>query len=306
MDSATLVLTALIAIVIVLQIALMVMVSNLKKSKKEEALSERPASGEQRDFRRQREQDNRFQRRPPNDNRPKPAQAPAQQNGDQVERSLRDINLRLKNAEKDQEKERQRIKDTIQAPPQQQQRRPEGQRPRGERDDHFRRGGDRDRGRHGYDRNRGSGGSHGGRDDRSRGNYDSREGRPGQGGQNPVPTAPVMPPASEAPEAVLPVVEKPVEQGFETVTPPESGENLQHGRRFAVKRRVLGAEEDQSESSESAASQNEAPTEAAQGFSEAQQPQSKEQKPEPGNEKAPDKDEGDGESYSSGPISFGR
>jgi len=80
------------------------------------------------------------------DQRPKPFTPPEPQPVDHVEKSLRDINLRLKNAERDQENARKQIKDVV-STPQNSQRRPDqnNNRPNRGRDDDFRR---RDRDRH--------------------------------------------------------------------------------------------------------------------------------------------------------------
>jgi hypothetical protein len=300
LDSASLVMAALL-VTIVLQIVLIVLVLDLKKKKKNETVVETPATPDQRDFRKPKEPDNRFNRRPPHEHKIKPAVAQGQ-NIDQVERSLRDINLRLKNAEKDQEKERRRIKDTISpsSSSPSSSRRFDNHKPR-ERDDRFRRN---DRPRHDYQQNRPSDSSQGFREEKnvSKNNFEAQEKRPPQF-QSPAPIAPVAPIASvapivSAPEIPTTIIEKAFEPVFETPDMlPETKENLQHGRKVAVKRRVLNLEENQSAESSEGVVTAPSPDLVAEPKMEAQITSAP---------SAAGPSQAEDESLASGPISFGR
>jgi hypothetical protein len=240
-DSAPIVLTASV-LMIILQIILIVLVLD-KKKKAKVITEEKPVHHEIKDPKKPRENENRFTRRPPLEQRVKPAPAPAQ-NPDQMERSLRDINLRLKNAERDQEKERRRIKDTIGNGPQQ--KRGDFSRPR-DRNEGFR------------------------RNERPRQDFQQRQAsepqKPIVREEMPIKPAPVsaapvdeqkeikpivsvIPANNPSPIAPVELKAKPSDSAFE-IEPIEieNSENLQHGRKFAVKRRVLKAE-DQEEKSE--------------------------------------------------------
>jgi|GEM_PF-1395230 hypothetical protein len=227
---------------IILQIVLIILVLDTKKKTKfepkEKPLTQAP---EIRDARKPREQENRFSsRRPPLDQRTKPSPAAAPiQNVDPVERSLRDINLRLKNAERDQEKERRRIKDTIATP---QQKRNDFSKPR-ERNEGFRRN---DRPRQDYAQQR---------------PVPVREERPIneikeiKTPPSPSVVAAVVQPAAPPfvapplpPQVPVNPIVKPADPVFELeVSNSIDKENLQHGRKVMVKRRVLKAEEEQIE-----------------------------------------------------------
>jgi len=232
-EVATLVLTAS-AITLVLQIVSIALIVDTRKKLKNEPELERPAAPEVSEVKKQREAENRFARKPQQElrNRPAPAQP---QNVDQVERSLRDINLRLKNAERDQEKERKRIKDAI-APSGQGPRKFDQQKPR-ERDEGFRRN---DRPRHDFHQNRNSDAPRQQRDDRNipRNSFEVKD--PAPAPQPPVVAAKPIPPAPPAP--AVHVSPEPV---FETAAASmEQKENLQHGRKVMVKRRILNLEEE--------------------------------------------------------------
>lgn len=235
-EVATLVLTAS-AITLVLQIVSIALIVDTRKKLKNEPELERPAAPEVSEVKKQREAENRFARKPQQEQRNRPA--PAQpQNVDQVERSLRDINLRLKNAERDQEKERKRIKDTI-APsgPGQGPRKFDQQKPR-ERDEGFRRN---DRQRHDFHQNRNPDAPRQQRDDRNipRNSFEVKE-PAAPAPQPPVVAAKPIPPAPIA--AAVQVSPEPV---FETTAASmEQKENLQHGRKVMVKRRILNLEEE--------------------------------------------------------------
>ena len=244
---APLVITASV-LTIILQIVLIILVLDTKKKptldSKEKPLS--AAAPEIRDARKPREHENRFSnRRPPFDQHVKPSPAstvPAPiQNADPVERSLRDINLRLKNAERDQEKERRRIKETIATPPQ---KRNDFSKPR-ERNEGFRRN---DRPRQDFSQQR-----------PTEPPKPVREERPSVPFSEPreIKTTPpviAIPPQPEVsplppPAPALPIV-KPADPVFEMdVSNPVDKENLQHGRKTMVKRRVLKAEDEQNEDS---------------------------------------------------------
>ena len=71
LDSASIVLTALVIITIVLQSILIVLVLDLKKRRKSEIQEEKTAIYEQRDFRKQRDTDNRFARKYPSEQKAK-------------------------------------------------------------------------------------------------------------------------------------------------------------------------------------------------------------------------------------------
>ena len=302
LDSASIVLTALVIITIVLQSILIVLVLDLKKRRKSEIQEEKTAIYEQRDFRKQRDTDNRFARKYPSEQKAKstPQQS---QNIDQVERSLRDINLRLKNAERDQEKERKRIKDAMTTSSQ---RRFDHQKQR-ERGDHFRRN---ERPRHEFQHNRPADSPRNQREDNypSKNYFEAREKKanpnvPNKMPDAPAPGAPVTPP----PEVAAPAATKIPEPVFETSMPiPETKENLQHGRKFSVKRRMLNLEENQPVQQAESASENG----DVQESSISPEKQSPKRVHEPNFEVrdtnvAEPPDEGK-ESFVSGPISFGR
>jgi hypothetical protein len=207
---------------------------------------EKPALPEIPDIRKQREHENRFNnRRPPHDQRTKPSpsvsvSAPPVQNVDPMERSLRDINLRLKNAERDQEKERRRIKETIATPPQ---KRNDFNKPR-ERNEGFRRN---DRPRQEYAQQRFS-------EPPLRPVRDERPSVPfSEPKEISTPPLPTISAVSAQPVAPPPPPIKPVVKSADPVFEMEVSnsvdkENLQHGRKTMVKRRILKAEDEQTES----------------------------------------------------------
>jgi hypothetical protein len=300
-DVASIVITAF-TITIVLQIVLIVLVLDLRKKRKIETPQEKPAVTEQGDFRKQKEWENRFARKTPHEHKTK--SAPMQgQNIDQVERSLRDINLRLKNAEKDQEKERRRIKDTLSSPPS---RRFDHQKPR-ERDDHFRRN---DRGRQDFQQNRSAESFRNPREEKisSKNNFDTREKKIDLPLQNLAPAAPTAAaPIAAPPEVAAPVAEKNPEPVFETSSaPPETKENLQHGRKFSVKRRVLGLEENQPNEQEKSALNNAGASQPSVASEKQLPEQVQEPKLEVKETNGAEPSQDGNESYAAGPIRFGR
>jgi hypothetical protein len=248
MDSATLVLSAL-AIIIILQIVLIVLIVRGRKTAEKPApVAVPPASNDSRDPGKRRD-DNRFNKRPMMDQRPKPFVRSEPQPVDRMETSLRDINLRLKNAERDQENARKNIRDVI-APPQNSQRRPDQNngRPNRGRDDDFRRRDRNNRPQGGQfrDRNRGP------EADRSRGPEADRPQQPIAFASQPAiantPSAaappPVMPPLREPAQNPQPsiAVSQPVMAKEPLAVVPENTEVL-HGRKVLVRRRIISPEE---------------------------------------------------------------
>jgi hypothetical protein len=303
-DLAPIVITASIVIV-VLQIFLIKLILDMKKEKPEPISPEKPAFPDQRDFKRQRETENRFVKKsfPEHKTKPLPVQH-QNQNTDHVERSLRDINLRLKNAEKDQEKERKRIKDSIShsSSP----RKFDNQRPR-ERDDHFRKN---DQSRQMYQQNRNDS-PRPPREDASllKNQLENRFQKPNEG----IMPTPLVTPATESVSSAQKGIEtastfneKPIEPVLETQSIlPETTDNLHHGRKVLVKRRILNVEENHvNESEEANASKN---SDAVQQEMPEQQIPEKVVDSKPETEKAAANESNDADGfYSAGPISFGR
>jgi hypothetical protein len=252
------------ALVLVLQIIILVLIAGTRKSiagLKTAPQPAQPAIERERPPRR----DNDFRRndrRPFNDQKQRPQQQPQSQQQppagasqapaeEGIEKSLRDINLRLKNAERDQEFARRRMQENLSRDPQR------------NRDDRNR---DRNRPHGGRDRND----RHGNRDHR-RGNWhdrqdqrrDHRQDRP----MSPAPQGPAAPlsaeptPASEplfeakAPVVLEPMISAPAQEAPVVANDQDqssadygSEEGLQHGRKIIVKRRPLSTEESSGES----------------------------------------------------------
>lgn len=255
--------------VVILQIITIAKVSSLKKtvSDQGEKVGQLVSSAEKaqqerkdRDFR------NQNNRRPGNDNRPprtsqpqsQQAQTPAAGSVDTVEKSLRDINLKLKNAERDQEFARRKVHENLSKDQNQNQNQNPNRREmrgdrseRGERGD--RRGGNRDRdNRHGngQDRNR---------DNRDRDNRDRRNNnwQERNKSREPLSFDTSAGNTEEKPELenqnvmIQDQVQSPIQEPIqntsapiESVSAPDStqddnDENLQHGRKILVKRRML-------------------------------------------------------------------
>jgi hypothetical protein len=242
MDLAPIVITASAIIIILQVISIVLIIGSRKTVVKPEAAGVNPVNNDNRDFRKRRDE-NRFNKRPPIDQRQRPFTPPPQQPQavDTVEKSLRDINLRLKNAERDQESARRKIKDVIQNPQNQQdpQRRfdQNNNRPNRGRDDDFRRR-DRDRDRH----NRPHGGHFRDRDQ----NRGPEPLRPQSEAAAPVSAqaaVPVIPPSMEAARPQNPVAAQPVVEKKEPIAiVPENTEVL-HGRKVLVRRRIITNEE---------------------------------------------------------------
>jgi hypothetical protein len=223
------------AIVLVLQIVSLAQIAGIRKSL-QAPKDVRPAPPQQGDrfekrppdFRRQ----DRHDRRPYPDQRPQQQAAPASTPIDPVEKSLRDINLRLKSAEREQESARRKIQDNFSG----------GDQPRN-RDDRDRNRGNRDRN---YQRNP------------RRDNWQDRNRSGGIQQQQPAPSG--LPqqqrtePFVEKKETVVPAPESPapVQQSLPAavqntgdagvsagVSDFSADQNSQHGRNFIVKRRML-------------------------------------------------------------------
>jgi len=243
MELATTVLIASSVVVLILQIITIAMVVGLKNKVKGLA-EEKPAPSQGGERHDRRDQDFRRNRRP-QEQRPGNKPQVTSPVADPVEKSLRDINLRLKNAERDQEFARKRMNESFQK---------DGRRD-GDRDR------DRDRGGRGRD-NRGRDHRRDGRDnrDRRRGNWQENrrdfQPRPNTG-------TPIFgnPQSTETPQAetTFEVAQKneqpqqtpviPVNEEIRHDTPDLSvtdlgvaDENLQHGRKILVKRRALNGE----------------------------------------------------------------
>jgi hypothetical protein len=267
MDLAPIVITALAIIIILQIISIILMVKGKKAVVKPEPAGIVPVSNDNRDFRKKRE-DNRFNKRPVIDQRERPFVPPQPQPVDHVEKSLRDINLKLKNAERDQESARRKIRDVIQNPQNPQQNPPRrfeqnNNRPNKGRDDDFRRRDNRDR------NSRPQGGQFRDRDQ----NRGPENIRPQAEQVAPVSapvslpvSAPVLPPLMEPARPQNPVAAKPVVERKEPLAiVPENTEVL-HGRKVLVRRRILTAEE------QALAAKNALATVAASDSSQSSQP----------------------------------
>ena len=254
MDVATIVLTAS-AITLVLQIIVIVLVLDTRKKFNQGLHEEKPSSLDPRDMRKPKDVGSRTIGKPPQDHKNRAPVPP--HNIEHVERSLRDINLRLKNAERDQEKERQRIKDTLSPtlPKKYDPRKPK------ERDDNFRRN---DRPRHEFHQHRNAEPQRQQREERGflKNNHDVRERIVPSVIQPPDATAAIAPPPPPLPQP-------PAEPVFEALkSQPEIAENLQHGRKFIVKRRILSLEEEKANGQNDAepiAAASPSPNSAGQG-----------------------------------------
>ena len=223
-DIATIVISAS-AVIVILQIILLALVLNIKSKLAGMAIEKKIASetthAPREPRRNQRPSDRPRQGR---NQPPRQPSAPRPQENDPTDKSLRDINLRLKNAERDQEKARRRVQESLSN-----KREPREPRERGNRREDFRRprrGGERDR-----------------RPNSSRSQRFKRGGQPAPSASAPPappqtsqPEKPAAPPeASQAPNPTL-------EVNIPNVEPPQTPnteEQIQHGRFTGVKRRVL-------------------------------------------------------------------
>jgi hypothetical protein len=187
-------------------------------------------------------------RRPEKRNFPEPRarleRAPAEPEitvpaADPVEKSLRDINMRLKHAERDQETARKRIQD-----PSSRGEHPRGEGGRGDRNDRDRRGGHRDRGRD-RDRDRDRDGQRNGRRDNWQDR--SRSGATQSGSESEASELPREPITGTIPprDIVAPSQEAAAPQ-TDIVADYTAEENLQHGRKIMVRRRMLSGDAPQS------------------------------------------------------------
>ena len=280
-------LSIITALVLVLQIITLVLIARTRKSISglktapppiPPAIDRDRPRGRDNDFRRHDRRpfhDQKQRPQPqPHPQQPSPAgTSPAAPADEGIEKSLRDINLRLKNAERDQESARRRMQENM---PRDQQR---------FRDDRNRDDRDRNRPRGGRDRND----RFGNRDNR-RGNWQDRQDQRRQDRPMPstpqgvtTPTAaavPVEDPVFEVknplvlePTATVQAQETPLVAGDQDQSSGDygSGEGLQHGRKIFVKRRPLSTDE-----SSDAPSQNSgdsaSPAQAAQPRPEEETP----------------------------------
>lgn len=224
MDSATL---AFVALGFLIQIIILLVVlttrNSLAKIEKKLSQPERPAEGrpERPDFRSRRREEPS-----PRPDRPRPVERAVPAPVASVDKSLRDINLRLKSAERDQDQARKDVKAVA----------PESGAPRRyERDSRDNRGGQRS-------------GPGPRRDDRPPREYNRRpegEARP----PAPIAPRPQLAPVVEAKEPVSSLLAPVIEQAAPIVTQPIAIEpesnslDFQHGRKVTVKRRTLTNEE---------------------------------------------------------------
>lgn len=251
MELVPLIAVIISAVVLLLQIISLKRISGMRKSISElpesRAAQPTPARGDQLekrdgDFR-------RHERRPFHEQRPRQPQtqpeapsSPSAPPADQVEKSLRDINLRLKNAERDQESARRRVQENF----------PRGGGGGGEhrqrnRDDRDHRG-NRDR-----DRNR----DFGNKNQRFDNWRDRNKPAPSQSQQQsqvaPVPQTNAAPPFEQKEPVAPPEVQTTRQPAFDQQFTPEttaaggpdlapsdfSANDLEHGRKIIIKRRPL-------------------------------------------------------------------
>jgi hypothetical protein len=228
-------------LVLVLQIITLVLIGKTRKSLSGLKTAPQTAPSNERDRYGKRDFESRHhEKRNFQDQKPRhlfqqshSAQSSPPVNDDVKEQSLRDINLRLKNAERDQESARRRLQERLPG---------EGYQNRN------------DRGRNkGRDRNH----RHGNRDHR-RGNWQDRRDRQDhnkpQASQRPVPTAitlpaPIEEPVFEQKNSIAPDTVAPQVVTQDRIAEPDmqpvdfsSEEGLQHGRKIIVKRRPLKEE----------------------------------------------------------------
>jgi hypothetical protein len=283
-------LSIITALVLVLQIITLVLIARTRKSITGLKTAPQPIPPAiDRDRPRGRDNDfRRHDRRPFHDQKQRPQPQPQHQQpspagtspaapaDEGIEKSLRDINLRLKNAERDQESARRRMQENM---PRDQQR---------NRDDRNRDDRDRNRPRGGRDRN-----DRFGNRDHRRGNWQDRQDQRRDRQDRPMPstpqglTTPTAAAAEPAGESLFEVKNPMVLEPTATVQAQEaptvasnqdqssadygSEEGLQHGRKIIVKRRPLSTDE-----SSDAPSQNSgdsaSPAQAAQSSPEEETP----------------------------------
>lgn len=238
-------------IVVILQIITIALVVGTRKMVRDQVGKASPAlsndkSGDRkdRDFRNQ-------NRRPAQDQRPKQPTQNTTNTGsvDTVEKSLRDINLKLKNAERDQDFARRRVQENFSK---------DQNRRHNNNNDRNNRGGNRDNRDHrNNDRNR----------DRRNGNWQDRNNRSRELPGTNQPSLSTL--SEENPNLenlnALPTQEQVINQQQEPVTQAQVGsttpdivpndfnsDELQHGRKIMVKRRLLKEEEEQQSDGSSA------------------------------------------------------
>jgi hypothetical protein len=292
---------AIIAIVLVLQVITLVQIAGLRKALRElkeikAAPAPVPAPSPDR-FERKGGDFRRHEKRPYQDQRPRsqpqnqaPAATPPAAAADPVETSLRDINLRLKNAERDQDFARKKIQENLGVDREQH---PRGHDRSDRGNDRYRDSGDRnresaDRG----DRDRNRGGRDGSRDRNRNPRRDNWQDRNRQmPPQTQQTAAPVAPPVTGEPTferkefvaAPQPSATAPVEQTA-PMTPVTSAafspaplpavdqapadfsgtdEGLEHGRKVFVKRRPLNGESEGPDTQ--ASTKEESPVSASEG-----------------------------------------
>jgi hypothetical protein len=233
MDVATVVITASF-IIVVLQVITLFILFNTRKRMPQGPSVAAPFHDTQ-DYRKRRGEDTKFIKRPEQEQRPKMHVPPQQpQEVDHVEKTLRDINLRLKNAERDQEKARKKIRDVM-TEPQQNQKRFDQPRPR--RDDNFR---GQDRPRHQFNQNRGP--ENRGPDRPQPPDFS----RPTEQPPAPPKVAVALPVRNDTPvvQAQAPVKQAPPPVQKENIEILPENTEILHGRKVLVRRRVLKGEEE--------------------------------------------------------------
>lgn len=310
MELASILLITIITVVLLLQVIALVQIAGMRKALQEiketktapAVAPAAPAPSPER-FERKGGDFRRHEKRPyQQDQRPRPqqqqqSQAPAPAAAtpvaavDPVETSLRDINLRLKNAERDQEFARKKIHENLGDRDQQYRSHDRNDRDRSDRDrgDRSDRGGDRNRDggdrEGGRDRNRGS---RDGNRDRNRGprrdNWQPQGNRspsqqpalsaasPVQGDEQPTfekqpfaaaPSAAATFPTAESVETMIPSISAVPEAAVFSPAPVQapnqapddysgSDEGMEHGRKVLVKRRPLRDEDSEGSDQNSA------------------------------------------------------
>lgn len=236
--------------VVILQIITIALVVGTRKIVRDQVGKASPAPSNEKTVEK-RERDFRIQnKRPVQEQRQKPPTNQSTNTGsvDTVEKSLRDINLKLKNAERDQEFARRRVQENFSKEPNSN-RRPNGnERPSG--NDRNNRGGrDNREHRHGNDRNRDRRAGNNWQDrNRSREplNFETPQNEEIQITENQNPILNQEQLQSQKPVIQTQVAQTPITSGVINENSPElapvdfsSDDNLQHGRKIMVKRRML-------------------------------------------------------------------
>lgn len=215
------------AVVLLLQVVSLVIITGMRKSLKNVKEVRPPLTVPAERFEKKNVDFRRHERRPYQDQRP-PAPAAAITQIDPVEKSLRDINLRLKSAERDQEFARRKIQENFPRGDQGDQHR--------DRDDHNRRG-NRDRDHHRNHR----------RDNWQERNRSSAPQQQQQSFSAAPPQQVGEPEIEKKIFTPFPELQAPVQKTVPETAPNAasgaadftSDENLQHGRKIIVNRRTL-------------------------------------------------------------------